>query len=121
MAAGLHHRDDCGQLTLALRLGAIHERNLPLPVIEKSPAKRIGLRTLEPNLLRQFLQLNPNTNGINSVTSHCEPEALHRPEPIRFGAPHDVQGEGRGNLIFIGIASSLRSSQRHLSYCVCIS
>jgi len=102
MAAGLHHRDDCRQLILALRLGVIHGRNFPLPVIARSPAKRIGLRTLEPNLLRQFLQLNPNTNGINSVTSHCEPE-------------------GRGNLIFIGIASSLRSSQRHLSYCICIS
>jgi hypothetical protein len=36
-------------------------------------------------------------------TSHCEPEALHRPEPIGFGAPHGVQGEGRGNLVFIGI------------------
>ena len=39
-----------------------------------------------------------NTNAINIVTSHCEPEALHRPEPLRFGAPHGVQGEGRGNL-----------------------
>jgi len=43
-----------------------------------------------------------NTNAINIVTSHCEPEALHRPEPIRFKAPHGVQGEGRGNLVFIG-------------------
>ena len=32
-----------------------------------------------------------NTNAINIVTSHCEPE-------------------GRGNLVFIGIVSSLRSS-----------
>jgi hypothetical protein len=39
-----------------------------------------------------------NTNAINIVTSHCEPEALHRPEPLRFGAPHGVQGEGGGNL-----------------------
>jgi hypothetical protein len=39
-----------------------------------------------------------NTNAIDIVTSHCEPEALHRPEPLRFGAPHGVQGEGRGNL-----------------------
>jgi hypothetical protein len=48
---------------------------------------------------------------MNIDTSHCEPEALHRPEPIRFGAPHGVQGEGRGNLVFIAIASSLLSSQ----------
>ena len=51
-----------------------------------------------------------NTNAINIVTNHREPEALHRPEPIRFRAPHGVQGEGRGNLVFIGIVSSLRSS-----------
>jgi hypothetical protein len=31
---------------------------------------------------------------------HCRPEALHRPEPIKFGAPQGVQGEGRGHLIF---------------------
>jgi hypothetical protein len=40
-----------------------------------------------------------NTNEKIIVTVIASP-TLHRPEPIRFGAPHGVQGEGRGNLIF---------------------
>jgi hypothetical protein len=40
-----------------------------------------------------------NTNEKIIVTVIASP-TLHRPEPIRFGAPHGVQGEGRGNLVF---------------------